>query len=500
MPPLVRRFTSDDYICIIILMFAFFLYLPILQIWAYGDDFNMVWGSVDISSMWTIFTTNTFVFRPLERLVNSINVRLFGYETFYLVHIIALLGFLLSVLMVFKLALLLGNNSIVFAAFSAVYFAVMPANVMSIYQIDQLSQLYVTTFYLVLLYWLLANCEHSGFYRYVVSFILVLLTLLSKESSIGLIIITPFALYFLIDRPTKYHYDYFILFIIDTVAIIIYFLLRMIFGAGFGAGDHYSIHYSIKLILFNIIQLLAGIVYAGSSLDIYPQLRVIKFIISALVTFGLFSIMVVGIKNMLQNVYKQEIGTNFEEKLAGGRKIVGLSILMFAGMFPVVLIGKMSEVYTFSSSPFFALLLGFGLSEYLKVVHASRLFRTYGVKIVIGLLIFSIAWLGVGTYEKLQMTSEISVRSKKYFNQTLLWVEKLPETDVTCCWTNNNTQNEPINFGGFLMNDRVLLRGVIDFASKLKGKHIKYIENESRDNRCDYSIRVENGYLIFIHK
>lgn len=492
---------------IFIFCIASLLYVPSVNIWAYGDDFNHLSRAV-ASTRWTIFSVNSFAFRPIENFVNAINVAWLGFEVMVFTHAVAIVGFIASAIMIFQLARFLAPGSRLVAIFAAFYFVVAPINALSLIQIDTISQQYATVFTLLTLLWVLRQSHSPNFGYYIVFGLISLLAMLSKETSIGLALAIPFITSLFIVPPyiksSRLRLKHLVLSSLTIgMALTLYLSLRTIGGATFSQGERYSLSFDIIQIIKNIAQLLFGIVYAGSTVDILPRLQIWRvmvsggftLILSLIALIGLVGTMVETRKNKTSNTKFGEIlaPNVFQDKLAS---ILGLSLLVLAGTFPVVLTGRMSELYTYSSFPFFALLLGLlsvqGLRAAQSILPGSQ---GYLSKIFMVFIIATIVWLAFGTREKVDLALDISNRARSYFEQTDQWIANIPQDQVTLCWETNN--QEELAYSGFVMPDRTILRGVFSFIDNIHTKSIEYIEDNNNSLFCGYEVAVRNDTVLF---
>ena len=413
---------SKRSICTTLLILAALLYAPGLSIWVYGDDFGHLARAAVLSSRWSILDTSNFVFRPLERLVNSLNVALLGYETTFLSHAVALFGFLAAVALVFWLSLSLFSFSKTAAALTAAYFAVLPTNVISIIQIDTISQQYAIVFSLLLTFWLLDQRRPPVAYG-VGAALLAFLAFLSKETAVGAVVTLPLVVHVLwLPRDGERRWAGWRTLVVSysaiAVALLAYLGLRLVSGATFGnPGDRYSLSFSVVPVVKNVARLAGGLIYA---LDLFPHLQPARIVVSTFLTLGLGLLSLVGLPGLGRQ--SSDGRSDLETGPTGIAAIAGLGLLILAGMFPVVLTGHMSELYTYSSSPFYALLLGLLVERGYRASRSFERRRPYASRIVLIFLVVVIAWLAWGTREKLALALDVSRRAEQYFQQTASWL------------------------------------------------------------------------------
>lgn len=496
---------SNAGICAIISVLTIFLYFAGLRIWAYGDDFGCLIRANAQPSWGNIFQGSSHEFRPLEKLINSINIAWLGYETTLLSHIASLFGMVVSVNLVYLLGRIVGQNARGMAVIAALFFAVSPLNVLSVIQIDTISQQYATVFILSYVVWLISQRnEHYPFVFHVVSGLWVLLALLSKETVFGAILSVPLVRH-LLDRRRNGNQlreamrylvpDYMII----ALAVSCYTALRVLSGAVFlgNPEENYSLRFSIIPMLVHMGQLLSALIYAGSSLDIYPHLKVGRALMSTILTLGVASVSGYGIFQMIRETRMPINPTTARSSL---RVVYSLVILVIANMFPVVLIGHMSELYSYGSSPFYALLMGVLLEHATHNVKPESWCNRNKVKIVVALLIVTFMRQAVCTREKVNRALEISQRAQSYYRYTATWIEEVTQRekkgDISLCWRPTNGVESA--YSGYVMPDRVVLRGVLSFVGATQGRNIKYIEAEVSPAICDYTATTSHDALDIV--
>lgn len=509
-----RIYEADRYICAVLLGLVALLYAPSLNIWLYGDDFSDILRALG-PHRWDLLSAIGREFRPFERLIGAINVSLLGYKSMLVFHIASLLGFMISIVIVFRLARLLEPNCRNYAILASAFFAVSPTNVMSVTQTDTITQQYATVFSLLMLWWLLSQYHRKLIVYHSVAFLLAFLALCSKETSIGFVLAAPLAVYCLgwkvltPTNPTRKQrtelWNLVVSYLGTIIVLLGYMVLRLIGGAAFNSfGDErYSLQFSPFMISVNMSRLLAGFIYNGSSLDVFPDLQVVRILPSVIFTLALLGMSGLGIKHIVKAPGHEKTNQDAPSSEVGLKSrqltVAGLTLLVLAGTFPVNLLRHMSELYTYASSPFYALLLGLLVVQGLQVIRSLGLFKAYASRVVFAFLLTAIIWLAYGTGEKVRLALDVSNQAKNYFHKTESWLASVPDTDVTLCWRSDLARSETGAYSGFLMADRVILRGVVYFSSQLGSKHVNYIEEGSNVKPCDYEAFVDDNGLNIIY-
>ena len=166
-----------------------FLYIPSLKILALGDDFSTILvGIIDPNDRWEIFSSSGFAFRPIERVVNAIDATINGHSSTLITHVISLIGFSFSALLVFLITNYFYSEIPLLSFICTMLFIVSPNNVTSVTQIDTISQQYATVFVLFSFWWLLTKDNINQIYYYIILGISIFFALISKENPIGIIL------------------------------------------------------------------------------------------------------------------------------------------------------------------------------------------------------------------------------------------------------------------------------------------------------------------------
>ncbi|HDQ72090.1 MAG TPA: hypothetical protein ENN19_08335 [Chloroflexi bacterium] len=69
---------------------------------------------------------------------------------------------------------------------------------------------------------------------------------------------------------------------------------------------------------------------------------------------------------------------------------------------------------------------------------------------------------------------------------------------MTLCWRGDLARSETGAYSGFVMPDRVILRGVVAFAGGLESKRVDYLEEDVDAHLCDYEAFVDEEGLSIV--
>ena len=482
------------------------IYYPSMQIWSIADDFDHLAMLANIATRWQVCNPPSFVFRPIERYINAINGYLAGYESMIITHAAAIAIFALMALLMYYICRRVLSISRSASSLTAILISVLPANAMSITQIDTISQLCASFFALVLLIHLHSvyrdenGCE---LWRVALTFVLSLLTLFSKETAIGIVTILPLiALLFCTPAPdSRNRARLFIHWSAAGAALILYFVLRAIVGATHNiAASDYAIPVALLMIGKNIIQLLFAAAYAGSTIDMFPHVQFWRIGVSFVFTVGLAS-MVLFLLFPGQPCSASSPAPEFSFRglwfCSKFRKKILLIVIMLAGTFPVCVIDKMSELYAFSLIPFYCFLIGISIDEIINRldVQHSRAVATR-LKFVFGIFFLVMTvWLGFFAREKVLLTCQTSDMSQTFYHTAREFVKVLGDQQAVVCWQYAGEKMPEPSYSSFVMPPRMVLKGVFSFCNDFHHSRITYIEHPQDSLPCSWYASYQNGSL-----
>ncbi len=433
---------------------ALLLYSPSILSWAASDDLHHLKGALAGVRPFDGF------FRPLEGAVNRLNVRGFGLDDLRFAHAVGLAGFLSVVFSTYALGRLLPRSALP-AALAAALVAVSSLAVASTVQIDTLSQQFVTLFVLLFLHTLLAAKARSSWPLYGLAYASALLALLSKESAPGLVAAVPLAAR-LFRPPARAARGGTLRGLLGDylgVALVaaLYLALRVASGVGFGENDggQYDLRLTPARLLQNLALYGGSLLYTGgSTLDLLPVLKPGRVAVS-----GLFTALLL-VPSFVGAVY-------LARRRPFGGPLLGLFLLTLAGTFPVVLTEQVSELYTYGSLPFYALLLGFSFPVGIGVL-ADR-FRARWLRPVAALFVAALlVWSAGGAAEKVRLIDDLGAQSRGYFGQTQAFLAANPAGPLRLCWRDPPTSGT--FYSTFVMRPELVAGRAMGFAAWLGGR------------------------------
>jgi hypothetical protein len=475
------------------LFLVLFLYYPSLNKWAAGDDFSTILVEViDPNERWDIFPKSGFAFRPIEKLVNSINAKIIGFESSNFTHSVALIGFILSVLLVFVITNTYYKENINASYFSTILFILNPNNVTSVTQIDTISQQYATVFTLLATWWLSTKKNINEVFYYIIYGLILFLVLFSKENPICLIFCLPLSIFIIrySSEDLKYYErkkELILLYFITFTSFILYVSLRLYFGMSFSGTNQYQVSISFIKIIKNCFLLIGSVVYTGSSLDIFPHIEYPKVFVSIMILICLSLINVQPLKNLYtkhkispRNILDNKIFSIF----------IGIWIIILSGLFPVVLIGKMSELYTYTFTPFYFIFIGIILAESIKYYREKNQNNKYISTYVI--VLFLSLWFGYGTYDKIQHLIITNDKTKQYYSTISEICEISLEDNIDIMLSSSISTNIENNYNIIHFSDISILKSFTPLLQKVYNKKINYIIKDENYFKHDFKL-----YKIF---
>ena len=476
---------------LVVLLFGVLLYTSSLNIWASGDDFSTIlFKTIDSNERWEIFQASSFSFRPIENLINAIDAEIDGFDSTIFTHIVCLMGFVISTFLVFLITKHIYPKNIIPPFICSLIFVVMPNNVMAVIQVDAISQQYATVFSLFSFWWLLTKNPFKGISYFIIYGLFLFNALLSKETSLGIAIVMALSAFLI-------RFDYYELksdkikkilistYVATALVILSYFFLRFIFGAEFSGSGQYHINFSLLNILKNSILLMGATIYTGSTLDFFPSPNFFKISISMVFFFGTIWIFFPFIRTFIHTKRRKiSLENILDSKLASA--FFSISLIIIFSLIPVILIGKVSELYTYSSNPYYSILIGLllynGLSHHEeKIAQLPKQLKR--------IFIFSyIIWLGIGTQEKISLAVSTSNRTRQYFDTIINQCIDQPKNEISIYLSKNVSTNVKKNYSILYFSDMSILKSFSPLISKLSNKNINYFISESDSSVCDYRV------------
>lgn len=481
---------SANYKFLILSLFILlFLYYPSLNKWAAGDDFSTILVEiVDPSTRWDLFPNSGFAFRPIEKFVNSLNAEIIGFESSSFTHSVALLGFILSALLVFIITNIYYSKSMKASYFATILFILSPNNVASVTQIDTISQQYATVFTLLATWWLSTKKNINEVFYYIIYGLILFLILFSKENPICLIFCLPLSVFIM-----KYDYadlisykrkrELSLFYFMTIIFVMLYLFLRFYFGLSFSGTNQYQVSISIIKIIKNCLLLIGSVLYTGSSLDIFPDIKYSKVFISILLFIGLIFVNT----RFLKQLYKKQTFSFIEilnNKILS--KFLGIWLIILSGLFPIVLIGKMSELYTYTFTPFYFIFIGILSAESIKYYKKNNLGNRY---FSVHTIIFIISlWLGYGTYDKVEHLVLTNDKTKQYYSIISDICENSSKENIDIILSNSISTNIEKNYNILYFSDISILKSFTPLLFKVYSKKINYIIDDEDSLKYDFKL------------
>ena len=162
-----------------------------------------------------------------------------------------------------------------------------------------------------------------------------------------------------------------------------------------------------------------------------------------------------------------------------GRIALALGILTLAGSFPAMLCGRVSELYLYGLSPYYALLLGLfiGVAMQSATLMPSPRRAAWSRRSLLFTMLVVIGWLACGTHEKVSLALNVSARAEQFFDTTDAWLASVcrPGERVALYWRDAD-KADTLSYSAYVWDDRALFRGVVRFAERAQSKNVDYSE------------------------
>lgn len=429
------------------------LYAPTLANWGSQDDLK----HLRVALQGVPFSEQFF--RPLERLVNELNVQMLGYDDLRLSLTVNLLGLLLTLIGTYVLGRELQPHATGSSLFAVSLLAVAPLTVLPSVQIDTISQQYATVFALFFFLALLRASQRQSRRLYVLAYTFALFALLSKETAPGVVAAAPLGV-LIVTRMKSYQtarkaFGFLVRNYLGVAAVVVlYVALRFASGYILANDDsgQYGLAFSPQRTAKNLTLYFTSLFYAGgSSLDIFPTPTPWRVAVSSFFTLTLGTVSVVGALRVARS--------------PGRPELLALTLLTLAGSFPVVLTEQVSELYVYSSLPFFALLVGLCFTRGVSII-AKRPERSPVLPLAAVFSLCLLAWLSFGSYEKIARVSAAADQSQHYFTQAKTFFTSTPDDAFAFCWSNQRGAQHA-SYSSFFANGYVLAGRTITFAAFL---------------------------------
>ena len=484
-------------------VFAFLsllLYGSSLSSWGAADDLNHIRAALEYASPLKDF------FRPIEWSVNRLDIAWLGYQNLALSRWFNLLGFWITIASLYTLGRIIWPSSAIPSLFAAMLLVVSSQSTLAVIQIDTISQQYATVFALLFLLSLLVASQRKSPGLRLVAYVFAFLALLSKETAPGLVAAVPLAVALIgwdknvYTSTTQAFRVLFTNYLGVAFTALLYASLRLAFGYGFSDTDSavYDLVLSVGRVSKNLMFYAADLFYSGgSTLDIFPQLKLWRVGISSAFSIVLLAAVLITI---IRAVLKKSVAA---------LSLLALSLLIFAGSFPAVLTRQVSELYIYSSLPFFALLLGISFHQSILLL-ADRIGtkRTYYAAVIFSLCLFS--WVTFYTHEKIALITQLNNQSLQYFTQAQGFFSEATD-EVVLCWpesqkafpsystiimTPHHVANRAIDLAAFVDDKKFYLLSGSNLIRASEG--LQTINSETQLPKCGYQLELTGDKLRFL--
>jgi hypothetical protein len=460
------------------------IYLPSLNLYPSMDALHLLAYTYELQTWWDIFRPVTQFWRPLQELVIVVNAKLLGFDSFWLIRAIQILGHGLNVFLVINIGRKMHlSPQAVFLG--GILFAVQSINSVPLLQTTgTLSQTYSVVFVLVAYYFWVSRSWTSQFGPPWLSLAIglaSLLALLWKETAIGPILgIGALALISSVRSRVALSAIIRFLVVATIMPLVIYLVARWLVGGAFQMAEG-RYHLSLGAnVVKNVGMLLGGLMYQGSTLDIFPAINPGRFTLGLTLTALLLAWLGWSLWLFLRQAQADESQLGY---------LAGTVMMLFASFFPVVLNQRVGEVYIYNAAPFGALTLILLLDRFLYLRQP----------VLVGLLLFSLLALAqvIATLDKQTRVVAMGELSRHYVQQACKAYADLPP-DTTLCWQSGQPY-EPAY--GFLVQDHASVYSPVNhFCASVSANDVKFLDARDQidQKQCTYFVSERaSGELIF---
>jgi hypothetical protein len=471
-------------------------YWSTYRVWAYGDDFWFLARALDPSAWWRTAAAG-HLFRWPEALVNAANVALLGYRSTVLSHAVSLAGFALCALLVVEIARHWSEDDPASAWIAGTVFAVSSCNVSSVTQIDTISQQWSVASVLLLVLWCIRAKQRLAWVRRSVILLIAFMAISWKETAPGALIAVPWACW-AVHRPVAPAGSRWSLRapLLDTAAVVAamgaYLVLRYVSGAVMGGiGGRYSLAPAVTTVIENAVRIVGCAVYAGSTLDLYPDPRPARLVVHGLMTAWLVCMAIWGAVSLYATRSTALPGSSIAV-----RAVPALLLLEAASLVPVALTGHASELYSLGVAPFHAILIGILVSRAYGRLFAMRPWTAAGKVVLAAPMALVLIASSMGTREKVSAAIQLSERAERYYEVVLDSMSRVPGQRPQYCWERSSgTKRDTAQYSVFRMPDEDLLSGTVKLASEISHKTAMYSSAPGDASRCTHWLTVREGQL-----
>lgn len=469
-----------------VLLVSGLLYMKMFSFWAYRDELRHLSHSHQLSGLKDYIGLSHWI-RPLELLVNFSNTRLVGYEVTHVSHFFSFSAFMLCVLLVFLIGRKYLPREWSSALFAAALFAFHPVNVASVYRIDTISQLLVTLVSLGYLYWLIGRPTLAGYKTLSISFLFTALLLLSKETSLGLVIGVPMAAFIIRSAKSDESFQWQSpearafagLLLVALAVLIVYVIARheYVIDVLGPTGSRYEVEFSAFNIVKNMALSFASLMYFGNTLELFVEQNVLLAFITAILSLAILSMAVVGLVSIVKRREWRVVAWS-----------AALLILILSSLFPAVLIQKVNELYSFGPSPYFCMLVAFLGWEGFKLLRNRVRVASW---LMPALLVVLIGWMGQAITVKLAYADEENRRARILYTAIAHGIKEGQPDGEICIKAFSPTHVRSYNM--FISPDYELLQSVMGIVSSLESLPLSLLEDPA-SVECRYKITVEGNH------
>lgn len=447
------------------------IYHPAWQISPYADDFTVMRAAE--TGIANGAYAGQYMFRPLELFIVQLSLFLQGNPQ--LVKVVSLAAFLLSVVLLFWLAVRVRPSDLALPLIATGLFACHSIPVSAVTQIDTVSQQLATLATLAVFGWYLFGPQARPLRYHAVGAGLMLLALTSKEVSVGAVLALPVALA-LADLLSGSRS----LVAVRNRAIIMAATAGVVFaiymGLRYWAGSILFVDDGLERytllengpanVLKNVVLLLGAVSYMGSTLEVFLLEDPLRIAASVALTIAFNGLAVLGLLATLRDLRAQRA------ERAELAPVVAAGVMLGASLFPIAITGWPSELHAYLPAPFYALVAAFFALRGWRALR-DRLRVTPRVMNRAGIAAFAAGccWLLLGASEKVAWSAAVGARSQAFYEQLTAWYleEDAPAESALACLVED--EPGPV-YSVFAMSTYSLVQPMVGWLNSLHGPRL----------------------------
>lgn len=391
---------------------AALVYAPAVLIYPFFDD----WAYITNLELHGLNIFHAFVvLRLWERIVNVIGFELWDTAFSSFTIVVGIVMLLTTARLVASIAKQVAPGLSWAPLTASALFLFHPVNASSVIQIDAISQMMAVALTLLTVRYSVFSSPLVTSRSIATAFGLALAALLAKETVVGSLLWLPIAAYvhsrWVDHRENRYSARKAVTLMgVVVLAVVTFYTVKFLSGAPVvtATEGRYSIHWAPLLILTNSAQLAGSALFFGDTASALIFGFSKKLVIGILASLGLA---LAAIRAMLPMLWAP--ARDSAQSAVAPAFWIWLSFAPPA-LFPVMLMGAVSELYAAGVAPFVALVYGIGIAHFMQGGAAHARAEQHSSRRFMAALMFLIAVSAWGIFsitDKIRLNAQVSERS-----------------------------------------------------------------------------------------